>query len=136
MKNLNKPFKHKTWYVNSNLTVREFLELAAESHNFHVEKKAKYTDNLLEEPSMTCMLTTEEGRGSYKLTAEELNIFNTRRDFWRKWENDFDNQHLKPSENFNYISFVRLKETEKNEIPEYKQAHDKLITQQQEDHLQ
>ena len=130
MKDLNKPFKHKTWYINSDLTIRDFLELAAESRNFHVEKKVKYrTDNLLEELTITYVLTTEEGRGSYKLTDEELNIFNTRRDFWRKWEKEFDRQHWKPSGNSDYISFIRLKAAAKNEIPAYKQAHDKLITQ-------
>ena len=130
MKDLNKPFKHKTWYVNSDLTIRDFLELVAESRSFYVKKKAKHhTDNLLDEAKITYVLTSEEGRGSYKLTDEEFSIFNARRDFWRKWEKEFDKQHWKPSGNSDYISFIRLKEAAKNEIPEYKQARDKIITQ-------
>lgn len=83
---LDKNFRHKRLYKGSNLTVREFLELAAESHNFWMSLKTefKYDHSEFEESlffdnngklivpkcEIYHILKCEDGKYTIKLTNE------------------------------------------------------------------
>ena len=118
---LDRKFKHKNLFRGSNLTVREFLELAAESHGFWLGVKKEFkSDNLLDdECEVYNILMCEEGKDTIKLTNEEADYFNKRRRFWRMWQEDFSSKYFSGIYDRAYIE---LQNTKKREIPEYLQA--------------
>ena len=116
---LDRKFTHRALYKDSELTVRDFLELAAESRSFYISERKEFkSENLLDDPETFYVLICEEGY-SIRLTDEEAVCFSARRLFWRKWQEEFVKKYFKGSCNDEYI---RLENEKKREVPEYLQA--------------
>ena len=121
---LDRKFIHKTLYKNSNLTVKDFLELAAESRSFNLsQKKVCKSDKLLDDVEIFNVLVCK--KHSVKLTNEETEYFNKRRIFWRKWQEDFAKKYFKGLYNYNN-EYIQLQNQKKKEIPQYLQAISKV----------
>jgi hypothetical protein len=68
---LTKKFKHKHWFLNSDITVKEFLNYVLASGDFIIkEKSICKSDNLLEDPEKVYYLS--DRKYSYKLSQEEF----------------------------------------------------------------
>ena len=80
---LEHKFKHKAWFKNSNITVKEFLDYVLEhSGDFFIKVKNNLdTDNLFDSPTTTYYLT--DNRYSYKLDAEEITYLTDHDDYFR-----------------------------------------------------
>lgn len=123
--NLDRKFKHRSFFKGSDLTVREFLELAAESDSFWVEIKTDFnSDYLLDDSGNTySVLKCEDSKCAIRLSSEEADYFNERRRFWRRWQDDFSKNNFKGVCDNTYIEMGK---TKKREVPEYLQAILKL----------
>ena len=121
---LDRKFTHRVLYKNSELTVRDFLELAAESWDFYISEREEFkSENLLDDPETFYVLICE--RNSIRLTYEEAEYFLARRLFWRKWQEEFAKKYFKGSYDYEYI---RLRNEKKREVPEYLQAITRVKT--------
>ena len=121
---LDQKFKHSRWYKGSQLTIKQFLELAAEDSEFGLEKIAskKHIDYLFEPITYKIILKNEEG-GSYNISNEEIDYFNLRREFWNRWHKTFADNNF----NGHYdIKYIEKENVAKMAIPEYAEAYNQL----------
>ena len=76
MDSLDKKFRHSSWYKNEGLTVRQFLDKAANDYGtFAVTKVLSKTqsDNLFDDRNY-CMALTD-GRGLFRLDDTQYNYY-------------------------------------------------------------
>ena len=89
MNSLDRKFHHKIWNLDRDWTVREFLDEAAYSGNFFVDKKIsrRQSENLMDEINYNYVLVSDEGPGTFKLTEEQRLFFEERRaEYKRQWK--------------------------------------------------
>lgn len=132
MKNmLDKKFRHSAWYKGSDLTWKDFLELAAENYNFYLSKKMSKSQsaNLLDDINYDVVLRDEQGRGCIRLTEKQAEYYKRREFFWKQWEKNFENEYLIEDKiwdwDFRDYYFETMKE-HKLKIPEYAEAVGKI----------
>ena len=125
MTGLDRKFRHKALYKGSALTMREFLELAAECGDFYISEETQFEgDNLLDDNIKKYNILKCDGtKYQVKLNDEEVNYFNNRRNFWKQWHSDFAQNKFNGIYN---VTYIELEKAEKMKIPEYKQAKLKI----------
>ena len=128
MDTLDKKFKHRVLYANSNLTWRDFLELAAENGvDYYLETESSLcSDNLMDEPDRFYKIVCIDSgriRTRVSVTSEEAAYFISRRKFWSKWHKNYIDLHYHGDYNLDYI---QARNEAKRKIPEYKTAIDKV----------
>jgi len=80
---LNKKFKHHSWFIKSNMTVKDFLDyVLSNSGDFYITTKNKFkTNNLFDEPEIEYRLN--DGRCSMKLEYQERNYLAENNDYFK-----------------------------------------------------
>lgn len=78
MNELERQFRHRTWFLGEKMTVREFLDWAAKAYGDMevIKRPAKEQSDYLLDP-LRCekVLVSDEGRGFYRLSQVELEYF-------------------------------------------------------------
>ena len=122
---MNRKFKHHTWYKGSNLTVKQFLELAAEDKGFFLKQipKKEQSNNPFEHLKYKTVIANESG-GIYNLSKDEIFYFSERRNFWEQWHNDFLKNNFKGHYNYEYIC---KENTAKLKVIEYANAYNCIL---------
>lgn len=80
---LRNKFKHNTWFNNSDITVKQFLDYALEhSGDFIIETKTHAnSDNLLENPSIEYYLS--DRKYNFRLDYQERNYLALNNDYFK-----------------------------------------------------
>lgn len=80
---LEQKFKHKSWFKDSNITVKDFLDYVLQhSGDFFIKvKNTLKTDNLFDIPLATYYLT--DNRYSYKLNIEECKYLSDNNNYFK-----------------------------------------------------
>lgn len=76
--NLDRRFRHHTWYLGEKMTVREFLDWAAKAYGtMEIIKMPtkEQSDYLLDPLRYEKVLVSDEGRGFYRLSQTEYEYF-------------------------------------------------------------
>lgn len=125
-KTLNRKFKHNTWYKNAHLTVKEFLELAAESSDMYLSQKEArvQSSNMFDDTIFDNVLMDEESRGFYRLNEIELEYYKKRKTFWTNWNKKYTERYY--SDSVDYYEYCHIKNIAKLSVAQYKIAYDKF----------
>lgn len=78
MNDLDRRFRHRTWFRGEKMTVREFLDWAAKAYGDMevIKRPAKeQSDYLLGPLRYEKVLVSDEGRGFYRLSQTEYEYF-------------------------------------------------------------
>lgn len=123
---LNTKFKHRTWYKDSNLTWKEFLELASESLSFYVDKipSKNQSDCLFNDLNYDVVLKNETGKSYVRLTKEQYEYYKQREQFWKNWHENYSRNNFKGRYDFDYI---QAENKAKEEVKEYAIAISKIV---------
>jgi len=126
MNNLDTKFKHKTWYKNSKLTWKDFLELAAESSSFYISKipSRNQSDHLFDNLTYEIVLKEESSKCYVRLTEEQYQYYIQRKQFWKNWHKEFTKKNFNGVYDFNYI---QEEGDAKRKVKEYLEAISKVV---------
>lgn len=112
MRNLSDKFIHRCWYKNADLTIKDFLELACIGNSIYLQGKT---------------LKDEEATGTYELTENELNYYLARKQFYTQLKNKIRESNKTIYENEYFSKYIDIEQKELCKIPEYLEAHNKLL---------
>lgn len=128
MENLNTKFTHKTWYKGSDLTWKEFLELASEDRSFYIDKilSKNQSDYLFDDMHYDVVLRNETGKSYVKLTEGQYQYYRQRNQFWKNWHEEFTKKNFNGVYDFSYI---QAENDAKRNVKEYLEAISKLMNE-------
>lgn len=90
---LDMRFKHHTWFKGSKLTVRQFIEWAAQSGDIClIRKSERHTgENLISDIRYASFLS--DGHCKYKLSEDAMEYYQIRKSFWKDHQKKMNQEY-------------------------------------------
>lgn len=82
---LDRKFRHKHFFIDQEMTVKEFLDYVLKCGDFHIKVKYKsVSNNLFDNPEKIFYLVCDESKYTYKLNQDECNYLAEHNNYYKK----------------------------------------------------